>query len=374
MFRRHSIGALREMRSRSPDWSLALAVLSPASALANAGGTDRPIKGAGTGTISLDPATGAFTGVVPGVSSHLGDITVHIEGVGARAADGTFAGSGTATLVAANGDEVTGTITLTQDGAPRRSHGHHGGRDDHRRDRTVRERERNADGDLPVRPPVPSRGDAAHQGGVQVHGTDQLLASPWMSKQRPRRLGPLRCPRCQERVAWPHDSPATSLDPRPDGSALMPAAADPALRVFDWPVPAGRPRIGSVLLVHGFGEHLGRYAEVAPTLNDLGLHVRGYDARGHGRSPGPRGVIRDPPALLEDLVRMFGLLSLDATKAGDAGSTVRARAQPGRHARRASRDLRHDRAQRTDPLRAAFCHEPAAVPPARCRGRPSSVP
>ena len=97
---------------------VALAVVSPASALANAGGTDRPIKGGGTGTISLDPATGAFTGVVPGVSSHLGDITVHIEGVGARAAEGTFAGSGTATLVAANGDEVTGSIMLTQAALP----------------------------------------------------------------------------------------------------------------------------------------------------------------------------------------------------------------------------------------------------------------
>ena len=97
---------------------LALAIVSPASALAGAGGTDRPIKGAGTGTISLDPATGAFTGVVPGVSSHLGDIIVQIEGVGAPAADGTFAGSGTATIVAANGDQVTGTITLTQVALP----------------------------------------------------------------------------------------------------------------------------------------------------------------------------------------------------------------------------------------------------------------
>ena len=93
---------------------LALAVLSPASALAEAGGTDRPIKGAGMGTITVHPATGAFTGVVPGVSSHLGNVTVHIEGVGAPVADGTFAGSGTATIVAADGDEVTGTITVTQ--------------------------------------------------------------------------------------------------------------------------------------------------------------------------------------------------------------------------------------------------------------------
>lgn len=97
----------------------------------------------------------------------------------------------------------------------------------------------------------------------------------------------------------------------------MATAAHPALRVFDWPVPPGARRTGSVLLVHGFGEHLDRYADVATTLNDLGLYVRGYDGRGHGRSPGPRGVIRDPSALLDDLVRMFQLLSSDAVSASD---------------------------------------------------------
>ncbi len=93
---------------------LAFAVLSPASAPAKAGGTDRPMEGSGSGTITLDPVTGAFTGVVPGVSSHLGEVTVQIEGTGAPTSDGTFAGSGTTTIVAANGDELTGTMTLTQ--------------------------------------------------------------------------------------------------------------------------------------------------------------------------------------------------------------------------------------------------------------------
>ena len=88
--------------------------------------------------------------------------------------------------------------------------------------------------------------------------------------------------------------------------------------------------------MHGFGEHLGRYADVVPTLTGLGLHVRGYDARGHGRSPGPRGVILEPPALLDDLVRMFGRLASEAEAAGDPtppfvlahslGATVAARA------------------------------------------------
>ena len=67
---------------------LAFAILSPASALANTGGTDRPVTGAGTGTVSLDPVTGAFTGDVPGASSQLGKVTVHIDGVGTPTPDG----------------------------------------------------------------------------------------------------------------------------------------------------------------------------------------------------------------------------------------------------------------------------------------------
>jgi hypothetical protein len=95
---------------------LALAVLSPASALAKPGGTDRPVKGAGSGTISLDPQTGAFTGDAEGVSSHLGKYTVHLEGTGAPTPEANFSGSGTVTIVAANGDRMTGTFTLTTTG------------------------------------------------------------------------------------------------------------------------------------------------------------------------------------------------------------------------------------------------------------------
>lgn len=97
---------------------LAFAAVSPASVLAKAGGTDRPVTGAGTGTISLDPVTGAFTGDVPGVSSQLGKVAVHIDGVGVPNADGTITGPGTMRMVAANGDELTGTIALTQTALP----------------------------------------------------------------------------------------------------------------------------------------------------------------------------------------------------------------------------------------------------------------
>ncbi|RMH03265.1 MAG: alpha/beta fold hydrolase [Planctomycetota bacterium] len=48
----------------------------------------------------------------------------------------------------------------------------------------------------------------------------------------------------------------------------------------------------AVLLVHGVGEHLGRYDRHARALADRGLRVRGVDLRGHGRSGGRRGHVR----------------------------------------------------------------------------------
>ncbi|MFI5292181.1 MAG: alpha/beta hydrolase [Candidatus Limnocylindrales bacterium] len=54
--------------------------------------------------------------------------------------------------------------------------------------------------------------------------------------------------------------------------------------------PVGSPR-AAVAIVHGFGEHSGRYAHVAATLTGAGLAVHAIDSRGHGRSPGQRGHI-----------------------------------------------------------------------------------
>jgi alpha-beta hydrolase superfamily lysophospholipase len=59
-----------------------------------------------------------------------------------------------------------------------------------------------------------------------------------------------------------------------------------------------------VLLVHGLGEHTGRYAEVAAQLSAWGWNVVGYDHRGHGRSDGPRGGLNHSDDLLRDLGRM----------------------------------------------------------------------
>jgi pimeloyl-ACP methyl ester carboxylesterase len=76
----------------------------------------------------------------------------------------------------------------------------------------------------------------------------------------------------------------------------------------------GVARRGSILLVHGLGEHSGRYAGVAERLAAHGLAVRSYDLRGHGRSEGVRGSIPRADALLADLRCVFS----DADRCGRA--------------------------------------------------------
>lgn len=60
-----------------------------------------------------------------------------------------------------------------------------------------------------------------------------------------------------------------------------------------------------VCLVHGIGEHTGRYAHVAAALNAAGYALLGCDLRGHGRSGGPRGHTPSYAALLDDIDRLL---------------------------------------------------------------------
>jgi alpha-beta hydrolase superfamily lysophospholipase len=82
-------------------------------------------------------------------------------------------------------------------------------------------------------------------------------------------------------------------------SALQAADGTP-LYVADWLVEPPAAMFGGVVLMHGLGEHCGRYAHVARFFNDCGWSLRTYDHRGHGRSGGPRGDTPDDEALLRD--------------------------------------------------------------------------
>jgi alpha-beta hydrolase superfamily lysophospholipase len=73
---------------------------------------------------------------------------------------------------------------------------------------------------------------------------------------------------------------------------------------YRWPAPPSP--IGEALLLHGYGEHLGRYRHVARALSRIGLSVSGCDLRGHGLSGGPRAYIERFSDYLEDLEVALG--------------------------------------------------------------------
>ncbi len=57
----------------------------------------------------------------------------------------------------------------------------------------------------------------------------------------------------------------------------------------------------TLVLVHGYGEHAGRYEEFACWLAENGTSAAAFDLRGHGKSPGKRGHIAAFGEYLEDL-------------------------------------------------------------------------
>ncbi len=64
--------------------------------------------------------------------------------------------------------------------------------------------------------------------------------------------------------------------------------------------PNGAPN-AAVALVHGLGEHVGRYAHVGETFANAGYALMGMDLRGHGRSGGRRGHTPSIEAYMRDI-------------------------------------------------------------------------
>ena len=80
----------------------------------------------------------------------------------------------------------------------------------------------------------------------------------------------------------------------PDGTRLW----------FERDVPDGAR--AHIVLVHGYGDHLGRYRTFRDAMVAERFAVHAYDVRGHGRSDGARGAVRafsDYTAELEAFVR-----------------------------------------------------------------------
>ncbi len=66
-----------------------------------------------------------------------------------------------------------------------------------------------------------------------------------------------------------------------------------------------------VLIVHGYGEHIERYNEVAEAFNAANYDVYGYDFRAHGRSEGTDCFMADFNEYLDDLSNVLDTITLD---------------------------------------------------------------
>ncbi len=70
-----------------------------------------------------------------------------------------------------------------------------------------------------------------------------------------------------------------------------------------WRLWEAEEAVALVVIVHGLGDHAGRYDLVAESLVARGFTVFGFDQRGHGRSQGIRGHAPSFGQLREDLGR-----------------------------------------------------------------------
>jgi alpha-beta hydrolase superfamily lysophospholipase len=73
------------------------------------------------------------------------------------------------------------------------------------------------------------------------------------------------------------------------------------IRLFYRQVLPSEPAWGTVICLHGLGDHSGLYPMVARALVPRGLAVISPDLRGNGRSPGQRGYVAAWADLREDL-------------------------------------------------------------------------
>ncbi|MHB8958375.1 MAG: alpha/beta hydrolase [Candidatus Limnocylindrales bacterium] len=94
-------------------------------------------------------------------------------------------------------------------------------------------------------------------------------------------------------------SATATADPlvQAEGTARMPDAT--TLRTLHW-AAVGEPW-AVALIVHGLGEHAGRYETVAAALTEAGIDVYGYDHRGFGGSSGFRAYVDHWSQLHDDL-------------------------------------------------------------------------
>ncbi len=76
------------------------------------------------------------------------------------------------------------------------------------------------------------------------------------------------------------------------------------LRIQGYSWPAETP-VCVMCIIHGVGEHAGRYDRMAGMLNEKGIAVLSMDLRGHGETSGKRGHCAPRKSVLADVDRLI---------------------------------------------------------------------
>jgi alpha-beta hydrolase superfamily lysophospholipase len=71
--------------------------------------------------------------------------------------------------------------------------------------------------------------------------------------------------------------------------------------------PEANPK-AVVCLVHGHGEHVGRYTHVGEAFTNAGYVLTGFDERGHGKTSGARGYVPSYEAMMDDIADFMAMM------------------------------------------------------------------
>lgn len=77
------------------------------------------------------------------------------------------------------------------------------------------------------------------------------------------------------------------------------------LHALNWRV---EDPLAVIYVVHGQGEHIGRYFQLANWFNAHHIAVIGFDLQGYGRSEGRRGFAKNYEVLLDDIGQFNGII------------------------------------------------------------------
>ncbi len=112
-----------------------------------------------------------------------------------------------------------------------------------------------------------------------------------------------------------------------------------ALATHRWPGAAdGASRGATVLVVHGYAEHVRRYDALATDLHGAGFDVIGFDLRGHGASGGRRADVEDFDIYVDDVAAVAEAVAADAPDLAVLGHSMGG-AIAARFAQRGTHDL-----------------------------------